>query len=1126
MFRKLLIANRGEIAVRIARTATDMGIATVSVAPQDDANSLHTRASDETVVLQGAGAGAYLDIDQLVAAAVRTGCDSVHPGYGFLSENPRFATGCATAGLTFVGPSPEQLALFGDKARARALAKGCGVPVLPGTEGPTSLAEARAFLESLGEHGAIMLKAIAGGGGRGIRQVDRLEDLAPAFELCASESLRAFGNGELYVEQVLGDARHLEVQALGDGSGAVSHLWDRECSLQRRRQKIIEIAPAVGISDATRERSFEAASLIARAVGLRNLATFEFLVDQTGQGEAFVFMEANPRLQVEHTVTEAVMGMDLVALQLRLAAGASLENLGLAQADIPRPRGSAVQARVNMETMQGDGSAKPASGVLAAYEPPAGPGVRVDGFGYAGYRTSTNFDSLLAKVIVHVPDGTLADAMHKASRALSEFKITGVPTNIAFLQRLVSMPEVGEGRVNTRFIEDHRAALTNADGAASAPRRYFEPARGARLAGATIDRSDPLAILDRGLGSEAMAPTADGGGEIATPDGCVAVLAPLQGAIVSTSVAAGELVLAGRPVLVMEAMKMEHLVLSEHTGILREFTVRPGDAVYEGAALAFIEPRPVEGWTPVDDEREDIEFVRADLAELQQRRQLRADATRTEAVERRHARGQRTARENIDDLCDPGSFVELGGLAVAARRQRHSLDELVRNTPADGFIMGTARVNGDRFADERARCAVMAYDPTVLAGTQGMKGHEKLDRMLELAAKSRLPVVFFTEGGGGRPGDTDKLGVGYNFIRTFSLLGQLSGLVPLVGVTNSRCFAGNAFILGCCDVVIATQSSTIGIAGPALIEGAGLGAYRPEEIGPVSMQAPNGVIDVLVADEAAAVAAAKRYLGYFQGPLAAWSHADQRLMRSVVPENRRRVYDMRKLIAILADTDTVMELRPQFGAAIITALIRIEGRAIGVIANNPHHLGGAIDSAGSDKATRFMQLCEAYDLPILSLCDTPGYMVGPSAEQTALIRHCARMIVIGSNLTVPMIAIVVRKGYGLGGLAMAGGSFSNCIMTAAWPTGEFGGMALEGFVKLGFRDQLAAIEDLGERQAKYEEMVAQLYEDGKALNAATFYEFDDVIDPQDTRQCIVEALRSSPPPRSRDGKKLPWIDTW
>jgi acetyl/propionyl-CoA carboxylase alpha subunit/acetyl-CoA carboxylase carboxyltransferase component len=1124
MFRKLLIANRGEIAVRIARTATDMGIATVSVAPQDDANSLHTRVTDETVVLPGAGAGAYLDIEQIVAAAVQTGCDSVHPGYGFLSENPLFATRCATVGLTCVGPTPEQLALFGDKARARAMAQGCGVPVLSGTDGPTSLADARAFLESLGEHGSIMLKAIAGGGGRGIRRIDHLQDLEPAFELCASESLRAFGNGELYVEQFLGDARHLEVQALGDGGGAVSHLWDRECSLQRQRQKIIEIAPAVGLSDATRERLFEAASLIARAVGLRNLATFEFLVDQTGQGEAFVFMEANPRLQVEHTVTEAVMGMDLVALQLRLAAGASLESLRLSQADIPPPRGFAVQTRVNMETMQADGSAKPAAGTLAAYEPPAGPGVRVDGFGYAGYRTSTNFDSLLAKVIVHVADGTLADAMRKVSRALSEFKITGVPTNIAFLQRLVSMPEVGEGRVHTRFIDDHAAALANADGVAS-PSRYFEPARGAQLAGARIDRSDPLAILDRALGSQP--PTAgDGSAEIATPDGCVAVRAPLQGAIVSASLAVGELVIAGRPVLVMEAMKMEHLVLSEHTGILREFTVKPGDAVYEGAALAFIEPRTVEGWTPVDDEREDVAFVRADLAELQQRRRLRADATRTEPVARRHAKGQRTPRENIDDLCDPGSFVELGGLAVAARRQRHSLDELVRNTPADGFITGTARVNGDRFADEQARCAVMAYDPTVLAGTQGMKGHEKLDRMLELAAKSRLPVVFFTEGGGGRPGDTDKLGVGYNFIRTFSLLGQLSGLVPLIGVTNSRCFAGNAFILGCCDVVIATQSSTIGIAGPALIEGAGLGAYRPEEIGPVSMQAPNGVIDVLVEDEAAAVAAAKQYLAYFQGPLASWSHVDQRLLRSVIPENRRRVYEMRKLIAILADTDSVMELRPQFGAAIITALIRIEGRPVGVIANNPHHLGGAIDSAGSDKATRFMQLCEAFDLPILSLCDTPGYMVGPAAEQTALIRHCARMIVIGSNLTVPMITIVVRKGYGLGGLAMAGGSFSNCIMTAAWPTGEFGGMALEGFVKLGFRDQLAAIEDLGERQAKYEEMVAQLYEDGKALNAATYYEFDDVIDPQDTRRCIVEALRSSPPPRGRDGKKLPWIDTW
>jgi len=557
---------------------------------------------------------------------------------------------------------------------------------------------------------------------------------------------------------------------------------------------------------------------------------------------------------------------------------------------------------------------------------------------------------------------------------------------------------------------------------------------------------------------------------------------------------------------------------------VRELTVREGDAVSESAIVAFIEPRAGVDAAQFATAAEDLDAIRPDLAELKAREALRSDAVRSTAVERRHKARQRTARENIENLCDPGSFVEYGGLTIAARRTRNSVEELLRSSPADGLIVGMARVNGTQFSD--ARCAVLSYDPTVFAGTQGFKGHEKMDRMLELAGKLALPVVFFTEGGGGRPGDTDKLGVGFNFIKSFSWLGALSGLVPIIGVSNSRCFAGNAFILGCCDVIIATKSSTIGIGGPALVEGAGLGAFAPEEIGPASVHCPNGVIDILVDDEAAAVAAAKKYLSYFQGPLPQWTAADQRRLRAIVPENHRRVYDMRTLIATLADTDSVTELRPQFGVAMITALIRIEGHPIGVIANNPHHLGGAIDSPASDKATRFLQLCEAFDIPLLSLIDTPGYMVGPEAEKTALIRHCARMTVVGSNITVPWIALVVRKGYGMGGLAMAGGSFSNCLMTAAWPTGEFGGMAIEGYVKLGFRDQLAAITDIAARKAKYEEMVAKMYDESKAVNAATFFEFDDVIDPVETRRRVVEALRAAPKPLRRKGKKLRWIDTW
>jgi acetyl/propionyl-CoA carboxylase alpha subunit/acetyl-CoA carboxylase carboxyltransferase component len=1132
---RVLIANRGEIAIRIARAAAEHGLRTVTVYSEDDATALHTRKSDEAYPLRGVGPAAYLDAEQIVAEARASGCDAIHPGYGFLSEQAAFARRCAAAGLVFVGPSPEVLEVFGDKARARALAERAGVPVLAGTTGPTSLDEARAFLAELGTGGAVMIKAIAGGGGRGMRAVRRADELEAAYARCRSEALEAFGSGEVYVERLSPRARHVEVQLAGDRAGAVSHFWERECSIQRQRQKLIEMAPAPGLRAGLRGRLLDAAVTLGRAAGLDNLATVEFLVDGDDEGAAFAFIEANPRLQVEHTVTEEITGLDLVRLQLELAAGQTLLALGLDQGRVPAPRGVAIQARINMESMAPDGTARAGGGTLTTFEPPSGLGIRVDTFGYAGYRPSPRFDSLLAKLIVFSRSGELAAVTAKAYRALCEFGIVGVPTNVAFLQSLLRHPELVAGRFHTGFVEAHaRELLGSADG--THRRLFFEPAAATPRVGARVDPDDPLAVLAHGKTASSAADADAGGAEgleaiggvaaTMAPENTVPVLAPMQGTIVSVAAREGEMVGAGEEVLVMEAMKMQHVVEARSSGRVRAITVARGDTVFEGQALAFIEEMALERAAEDTDEVIDLDALRPDLAEVVARQAKAQDAARPGAVARRRKTGQRTVRENIAELCDEGSFVEYGSLVIAARRQRNTVEELIDTTPADGLVMGVGRVNGRLFPDSDARCVVMSYDYTVLAGTQGKKNHQKKDRMFRLAERARLPIVFFTEGGGGRPGDTDQVFAGNLHTPAFHLFGRLSGLVPLVGITSGRCFAGNAVILGCCDVVIATANSNIGMGGPAMIEGGGLGVFRPEDVGPMSVQTKNGVVDVAVADEAEAVRAARRYLSYFQGAITDWSCADQRRLRRAVPENRLRVYDVRAVLATLADTDSVLELRRDFGAGMITALIRVEGRPLGVVANNPMHLGGAIDSDGADKAARFVQLCDAYDIPLLFLCDTPGNMVGPEAEKTALVRHCCRLYVIGANVTVPLFTVVLRKAYGLGAQAMAGGGFHAPFFAVSWPTGEFGGMGLEGAVKLGYRNELAAIADPAERKRKYEEMVAAMYEKGKALNTAALFEIDDVIDPADTRRWIMAGLRSAPPPAPSRGKKHAWIDAW
>lgn len=1103
---KLLIANRGEIAVRIARTAAEMGIPTVAIHSQDEQASLHLRRADEAIELPGRGVQAYLDQDAIIAAAKDCGADAIHPGYGFLSENADFAEQVEAAGIRFIGPRPESLRLFGDKVAAREQAQKLGVPLIPGARlssgAAAELEEAQAFFDSLPTEAALIIKAVAGGGGRGMRVVTNRNEIAGALERCRSEAKAAFGNAALYIEQYLPAARHLEVQIVGDGSGECMALGERECTLQRRHQKVVEIAPSPSITPALREQLIAHAITMAGSDRYRSLGTVEFLLDTDASGShnKLFFIETNPRIQVEHTVTEEVYGLDLVRLQLELAQGQSLADV------VPAPdklhsRGYAMQLRINMERMDAEGNIHPAGGLIDCYEAPTGAGIRVDGFGYSGYRTSPSYDSLLAKLIVHSTGSDFVAVIRKAERALQEFRIEGIETNLPWLRALIARPELRENRITTRFIEQNAQALAKAT-LEMAPSLFFDSEQSEAASNDQSARSQEL------------------------PEGSEGLYSSMLATVVAIDVDAGETVVRGQQLAVLEAMKMEHVITAPCSGVVNKVFAESGETLMQGDLVLAIDPDSTAGDELSESQDIDLDAIRPDLQEVFDRRAYGQDENRPEAVRKRHERGHQTARENLAQVCDEGSFVEYGEFAIAAQSQRRSLDDLLKNTTGDGMITGLGQINGDLFSEDVARCAFGIGDYMVMAGTQGQRHHRRLDRILSVAAEWNIPLVFFAEGGGGRPGDTDRATYAGISNGTFTKFAELSGQVPMVGVVSGRCFAGNAAFLGCCDVIIADESSNIGMAGPAMIEGGGLGVYPPEAVGPIDVQSRNGVVDIRVANEAEACAVARKYLSYFQGAIQNWTAPDQRLLRHVVPENRLRVYSIHEAIDTMADEDSVLELRREFGVGIVTALVRIEGKPFGVMANNPKHLGGAIDADAADKASRFMQLCDAFDIPIISLCDCPGFMVGPEAEKTALVRHVCRMYVTARSVSVPIFGVVLRKCYGLGAMAMLGGGTYDNFFTVSWPSGEFGPMGLEGAVKLGYRRELDAVEDPDEKQALYEKLLDEMYQHGKANSVANTLEIDAVIDPIETRAWIARGMSSVKLRKPLSGKKRPFVDTW
>lgn len=1075
--KKLLIANRGEIAIRIARAASDYGIESVAIFSDDDAGSLHVRRADAAVALPGHGAAAYLDGAAVIAAARESGCDAIHPGYGFLSENDRFARDCAAAGLTFVGPSSETLALFGDKAAARALAARCGIPLTRGTDGGVDAGVAHEFLAELGG-GAAIVKAVAGGGGRGMRVVRDAATLDDALARCASEAQAAFGSAALYVEEYVERARHIEIQVVGDAAGSVAHLHERECSAQRRHQKVVELAPSPWLEPEIRVALQEAALTLARAADYRSVGTVEFLVETDEAGRAtgrWFFMEMNPRLQVEHTVTEEVTGVDLVLSQLAIADGATLADCGVLAAMARAPQGFAIQLRVNMERFLPDGSTIPAGGTLVAFEPPSGPGIRVESFGYAGYETISSFDSLLAKLVVHTPGDRFDACLRRAYRALCEFRIEGVTTNIALLQNLLHHPAFIAGAVDTRFIEREAATLA---GAGEHP-SFYAQATGA--VAATVARED------------------------VTIDGAEAVRAPMQGQLVLLDVGEGDAVRPGQRLAVIEAMKMEHAVFAAVAGTIAALPARVGQPVRHDAILAEILPGDVGEAATERDDTDAGDAMRGVLAGIEGHRAGLDDDARPDAVAKARKRGMLTARERIAGLCDADTFVEFGGLVLV-----EGLDERARG---DSIITGTATIDG-------RPVVVVSQDFSLLGGSMGHLGSEKLDRAISIALNQGLPLAMILDGGGHRIQDGQNSRAYARGGRTFHNFARLSGYVPIAVAMVGFGFAANTNYSGMADfIVMVRDQATMGLAGPALVK-AGTG----EEIdaltlGGAAMQVDaQGLGDLGVATEHEALEAVRTFFSYLPGnaqqsspirPAAIEDDAAERAeaLLAAVPTNTRRTYDVRPVIGTIADAGSLFEIKPTFATNIVTAFARIDGRAVGFVANQAASMGGMIDSPACEKAAHFIAMCDAFGLPLIFLMDVPGFFIGSQAEQSGLGRRSAKVLFELGHATVPRISIILRKGYGLGFVAMAGGRSFDADACLAWPTAEICAMSVEGSVDVAYRrDYEAAADPAARRQEIIDSIRAKI----GPLQAAEGFGVDDLIDPRHTRPRLKEILARVP----------------
>ena len=1118
MFKRVLIANRGEIAIRIARAAASLGMESVAIFASADEAALHTRAATLAQAI-GAGPGsdpvsAYLDIDAVIDAARATQCDCVHPGYGFLSENSEFAARCAEAGLTFVGPLAETLRLFGDKTLARELAQSLDIPIVPGSPAVDGIDQATEIASAIGY--PVMIKAAAGGGGRGMRRVDGPDQIRDAFARCQSEANAAFGDGTLFIEKIVERPRHIEVQVLADHLGTVVHLFERDCSVQLRNQKLVEIAPAPNLDQGLRERLFEEAVRLARAAGYRNAGTVEFLVKpETGD---HYFIECNPRIQVEHTVTEQVTGIDLVELQFRIAAGATLSDLGMGeQSAIAAPRGFAIQARI---VAQG-------AGVMSGYKEPGGPGVRVDACGYLGYAPPPQFDPMFAKLIGQSnSSGTYASAIDRTLRALNEFHVSGLPTNLALLGDILVNSEVRAGDARTTLLSEN-------------PKLGGQPAT---VFGPT------LALLS----DKASAMTGPRSGAVRTPEalpvvsleieeGEESLVSPMAGAIVETTLEAGRYVSAGDTLLVISAMKMETGITAPCDGVVsRALALDVGAQLSSGQIIAAIRPRSREGQVPTrrdygnDSWAPMLTKVKA-LQDIAHRRF--APDSRDPGVIRQRTRGKLTCRERIDLLLDTESFREVGSLAGFAS---YDEDGAVADFTPASHVGGWGKVDG-------RRAVVCADDFTSRGGHADGAIAAKSGYIDRLALEMRCPSIRLLDGssGGGsvaamvpqqrasgeskaeessgaiKAGRPRVAGGGGSFLPGHlgsSMFAEQLSQVPVVNVLLGSVVGIGAAkaVLGHFSVMV-RDIAQLFVAGPPVVSHAMGYEITKEDLGGWHIHCCNGSVDNLALTEEDAISQTKRFLSYLPSsvfdapsvtPVDPADPIDRREeeLFTIVPRKRTTTFDMRRAIRLMADKGTFFEIGPCWGTDQIVGFVRFNGYPMGVIASDSRHEnGGALTAKGCEKLKRHLDLCDLFHLPILNLVDNPGFAVGLEHEIAGTIRKGAEWMIAFAQVSVPIFTVIMRRSFGVAGNNYAT-PLGHVSTRVVWPAADVGGIPPEGGIEAAYKRQLAEAADPAALRA---EINARIESARGPIGPLNKFQMEEMIDPRDTRRWICEWIENA-----------------